>query len=116
MGYGLFFESMLDTVLYARDKYLKPDGALLPDVCCIKITGFTKLATVDFDFWNDVYGFSMKEVAVQQLDHALATAVVKHVEGEHIERRRRKFYVSTKNVRSKIPNLVRNSNSMRSKT
>ena len=33
MGYGLFFESMLDTVLYARDKYLKPDGALLPDVC-----------------------------------------------------------------------------------
>ena len=26
MGYGLFFESMLDTVLYARDKYLKPDG------------------------------------------------------------------------------------------
>ena len=84
MGYGLFFESMLDTVLYARDKYLKPDGALLPDVCCIKIAGFTKLATVDFDFWNDVYGFSMKEVAVQQLDHALATAVVKHVEGEHI--------------------------------
>ena len=61
MGYGLFFESMLDTVLYARDKYLKPDGALLPDVCCIKIAGFTKLATVDFDFWNDVYGFSMKE-------------------------------------------------------
>ena len=84
MGYGLFFESMLDTVLYARDKYLKPDGALLPDVCCIKIAGCTKLATVDFDFWNDVYGFSMKEVAVQQLDHALATAVVKHVEGEHI--------------------------------
>ena len=84
MGYGLFFESMLDTVLYARDKYLKPDGALLPDVCCIKIAGFTKQATVDFDFWNDVYGFSMKEVAVQQLDHALATAVVKHIEGEHI--------------------------------
>jgi protein arginine N-methyltransferase 3 len=84
MGYGLFFESMLDTVLYARDKYLKPDGALLPDVCCIKIAGFTKQATVDFDFWNDVYGFSMKEVAVQQLDHALATAVVKHIEGKHI--------------------------------
>ena len=39
---------------------------------------------MDFDFWNDVYGFSMKEVAVQQLDHALATAVVKHIEGKHI--------------------------------
>ena len=26
MGYFLLFESMLDSVLYARDKYLKPDG------------------------------------------------------------------------------------------
>ena len=25
MGYFLLFESMLDSVLYARDKYLKPD-------------------------------------------------------------------------------------------
>ena len=48
------------------------------------MAGFTKEATVDFDFWNDVYGFSMKEVAVQQLNHALATAVVKRIEYEHI--------------------------------
>lgn len=26
MGYFLLFESMLDSVLYARDKYLQPDG------------------------------------------------------------------------------------------
>jgi protein arginine N-methyltransferase 1 len=26
MGYFLIYESMLDTVLYARDKWLKPDG------------------------------------------------------------------------------------------
>ncbi len=26
MGYFLFYESMLDCVLYARDKYLKEDG------------------------------------------------------------------------------------------
>ena len=26
MGYFLFFESMLDTVLYARDKWLAPNG------------------------------------------------------------------------------------------
>lgn len=26
MGYFLFYESMLDCVLWARDKYLKPDG------------------------------------------------------------------------------------------
>ena len=26
MGYFLIYESMVDTVLYARDKWLKPDG------------------------------------------------------------------------------------------
>jgi type I protein arginine methyltransferase len=31
MGYFLLYESMLDTVLLARDKYLKPDGMLFPD-------------------------------------------------------------------------------------
>jgi hypothetical protein len=31
-GYFLLYESMLDTVLYARDKYLRPEtGILLPD-------------------------------------------------------------------------------------
>lgn len=31
MGYCLFYESMLDTVLYARDKWLRADGMLFPD-------------------------------------------------------------------------------------
>lgn len=31
MGYFLLYESMLDTVLLARDKYLKPDGLIFPD-------------------------------------------------------------------------------------
>ena len=31
MGYCLFCESMLDTVLYARDKWLKPGGLMFPD-------------------------------------------------------------------------------------
>jgi protein arginine N-methyltransferase 1 len=31
MGYFLLYESMLDTVLLARDKYLKPGGMLFPD-------------------------------------------------------------------------------------
>ncbi|KAF4670032.1 Protein arginine n-methyltransferase [Perkinsus olseni] len=33
MGFYAFHESMLDSVLYARDKWLKPDGLLLPDSC-----------------------------------------------------------------------------------
>ena len=31
MGYFLLYESMLDTVLEARDRYLKPGGLLFPD-------------------------------------------------------------------------------------
>lgn len=31
MGYALLYESMLDTVLVARDKWLQPDGIIMPD-------------------------------------------------------------------------------------
>ena len=31
MGYFLLHEAMLDTILYARDKYLVPGGKMLPD-------------------------------------------------------------------------------------
>ena len=31
MGYCLLYESMLETVLYARDKWLAKDGMLFPD-------------------------------------------------------------------------------------
>lgn len=35
MGYFLLYESMLDTVLYARDKYLVPGGLIFPDKATI---------------------------------------------------------------------------------
>ena len=31
MGYFLLYESMLDCVLFARDKWLAPDGLMMPD-------------------------------------------------------------------------------------
>jgi protein arginine N-methyltransferase 1 len=31
MGYFLLYESMLDSVLWARDKYLNKGGKMLPD-------------------------------------------------------------------------------------
>ena len=39
MGYFLLYESMLDTVLYARDKYLKEDGLIFPDKATIFMAG-----------------------------------------------------------------------------
>jgi protein arginine N-methyltransferase 1 len=38
MGYFLIYESMLDTVIYARDKWLKKGGIMLPDHASLHIT------------------------------------------------------------------------------
>lgn len=38
MGYFLLFEGMLDSVIYARDNHLKPNGIILPNRCNIQIT------------------------------------------------------------------------------
>ena len=39
MGYFLLYESMLDTVLYARDRYLSPGGLIFPDKATIYLAG-----------------------------------------------------------------------------
>jgi type I protein arginine methyltransferase len=40
MGYFLLYESMLDTVLYARDRYLNKEGGLIfPDKATVFICG-----------------------------------------------------------------------------
>lgn len=39
MGYFLLYESMLDTVLYARDRYLNPGGLIFPDKATIYMAG-----------------------------------------------------------------------------
>lgn len=39
MGYFLLYESMLDTVIYARDKYLRPAGKIFPDKATIYMAG-----------------------------------------------------------------------------
>ena len=45
MGYCLLYESMLTSVLYARDRWLKPGGAILPDTATmVKITLFIFLS------------------------------------------------------------------------
>merc|ERR1719410_1857324 len=38
MGYCLFYESMLDSVLFARDKWLRPGGLMFPDRATLYIT------------------------------------------------------------------------------
>ncbi|CAD7936059.1 unnamed protein product, partial [Amoebophrya sp. A120] len=39
MGYLLLYESMCDVIVNCRDLYLKPDGLMFPDRCCIYLAG-----------------------------------------------------------------------------
>eukprot|EP00531_Pseudo-nitzschia_arenysensis_P007250 CAMPEP_0116145598 /NCGR_PEP_ID=MMETSP0329-20121206/16687_1 /TAXON_ID=697910 /ORGANISM="Pseudo-nitzschia arenysensis, Strain B593" /LENGTH=448 /DNA_ID=CAMNT_0003641231 /DNA_START=42 /DNA_END=1388 /DNA_ORIENTATION=- len=66
MGYFLLYESMLDTVIYARDKWLVKDGTgiVFPDkavmyMCAIE-DGQVKRDRIDF--WENVYGFDMTPI------------------------------------------------------
>lgn len=61
MGYALLFESMLESVLLARDRWLRPGGAILPDVANIYVAAGDLTATT-LDFWDDVYGFDLGNV------------------------------------------------------
>jgi hypothetical protein len=51
MGYALLFETMLDSVLAARDRWLRPGGVVLPDIATIYVAGATAGA-LGLDFWN----------------------------------------------------------------
>ncbi|XP_012529767.1 protein arginine N-methyltransferase 1 isoform X2 [Monomorium pharaonis] len=69
MGYFLLFEGMLDTVIYARDRYLTPGGVILPNRCTISIVGSgdTKRYLELVDYWSNVYGFKMSCMKKQVL-------------------------------------------------
>ncbi len=61
MGYCLYYESMLDTVLAARDRFLAPGGIVLPDRAALVLAGIedAQYKHEKIEFWSDVYGFDM---------------------------------------------------------
>ncbi|ANB13937.1 protein-arginine omega-N methyltransferase HMT1 [Sugiyamaella lignohabitans] len=78
MGYFLLYESMLDTVLIARDKYLVEGGLIFPDKATIYAAAIEDgdYKEEKIGFWNDVYGFDYSPF--QEL--ALADPLVDTVE------------------------------------
>jgi protein arginine N-methyltransferase 1 len=71
MGYFLLYESMLNTVIYARDNFLKPGGILMPDKANMYIAGIedSEYKQDKIEFWNNVYGFNMsciKHIAIRE--------------------------------------------------
>jgi len=61
MGYFLLYESMLDSVLWARDKYLVKGGKMLPSRAQIFVAAIedSKFREQKINFWKNVYGIDM---------------------------------------------------------
>ena len=61
MGYGLYFENMLTSVLHARDKYLNPTaGVVMPSEASLYIEALSAQGEDDrVGYWSNVYGFDM---------------------------------------------------------
>ncbi|KAF8837755.1 S-adenosyl-L-methionine-dependent methyltransferase [Paxillus ammoniavirescens] len=78
MGYALLYESMLDSVLYARDKFLRPDGGVMaPSQCRIMLAlcEGSEIMKDRVDFWGDVYGFDLSEMAQEVWNEAVVDVV-----------------------------------------
>ncbi|XP_014226623.1 protein arginine N-methyltransferase 6 [Trichogramma pretiosum] len=65
MGFYLLHEGMLDSVIIARDRFLKQDGLIFPDTAKIYAAP-CQLPSVH-EFWDDVCGVKMRSVASQYI-------------------------------------------------
>lgn len=113
MGYCLLYESMLSSVLFARDKWLKTGGAVLPDTATMVgplscffflsfvvshsfivklmvlqffvqfVAGFGRGAT-SIPFWENVYGFDMSCIGREVIEDAARIPIVDVIDSCHI--------------------------------
>ena len=77
MGYFLLYESMLDTVLYARDRYLAEGGLIFPDKCQMYIAGIEdgQYKEEKIHYWEDVYGFDYSPFIKTAMEEPLVDTV-----------------------------------------
>jgi protein arginine N-methyltransferase 6 len=65
MGYALFYEAMIGSVIHARDAWLRPGGLMLPShatLWCAPLTDEARYEEAS-GFWEDVYGIDMRALA-----------------------------------------------------
>ncbi|CDY14208.1 BnaA08g13390D [Brassica napus] len=77
MGYFLLFENMLDSVLYARNKWLVDGGVVLPDKASLFLTAIedSEYKEDKIEFWNSVYGFDMSCIKKKAMMEPLVDTV-----------------------------------------
>jgi len=78
MGYFLLYEGMLDTIIWARDKYLVSGGLILPDLVTLNMVAIedSKYKKEKYEFWQNIYEVNMSCIK----DVALSEPLVDYVE------------------------------------
>ncbi|XXG60424.1 hypothetical protein AAC387_Pa04g2339 [Persea americana] len=86
MGYMLLYESMLSSVITARDRWLKPGGIILPSHATLYMAPVThpERYSESIDFWRNVYGIDMSAVMPLAKQCAFEEPSVETISGENV--------------------------------
>lgn len=69
MGYCLFYESFLNSVIYVHDDWLKIGGEILSGIANMYVASVGK-ARSSLSFWENVYGFNMSCIGKEVVEDA----------------------------------------------
>ncbi|KAL0296495.1 UNVERIFIED_CONTAM: putative protein arginine N-methyltransferase 6 [Sesamum radiatum] len=86
MGYMLLYESMLGSVITARDRWLKPGGLILPSFATLYMAPISHPDRYkeSIDFWRNVYGIDMSAVMPLAKQCAFEEPSVETISGENV--------------------------------
>lgn len=86
MGYMLLYESMLGSVITARDRWLKPGGLILPSNATLYMAPVTHSDrySESIDFWRNVYGIDMSAMLPLAKQCAFEEPCVETITGENV--------------------------------
>lgn len=77
MGYALLYESMLPSVIFARNKFMKETGTMMPSQARMFIAAIedAEYRKKKIDFWDNVYGFNYTPIKEWALIEPLVDTV-----------------------------------------
>lgn len=84
MGFYLLHESMLDSVLFARDKWLSESGMMIPSHATLYLTpvNMSKYVTENFRFWENTYGYDFSPLQTVLMTSTLQQPVIECIEAK----------------------------------
>ncbi|CAH2053258.1 unnamed protein product [Thlaspi arvense] len=86
MGYMLLYESMLGSVITARDRWLKPGGLILPSHATLYMAPISHpdRYSHSIDFWRNIYGIDMSAMMQLAKQCAFEEPSVESISGENV--------------------------------